>query len=140
METNNLKAAQALIDAFNAHNLSTWEQTLSEDFVGEYPMARGLGKEQAKAYNQAFVVAFPDLKFSVHHSIANGNTVALHWTGTGTHSNPLQTLSGQIIPATGKSAVLSGVFVVDVKDGKIVRERSYWDELELMAQLGVLPG
>jgi steroid delta-isomerase-like uncharacterized protein len=134
-----LNTARALIDAFNAHDLNIWERSLADDFVGEYPMARGLGKAQARAFNESFLVAFPDLSFTLHKAIANGESVALHWTGGGTQNGPLQTTTGQTIPPTGKRGTISGMFLVDVKDGKIVRERTYWDELELMSQLGLMP-
>ena len=134
-----IPTARALIDAFNAHDLSIWERALAEDFVGEYPMARGLGKAQARAYNEGFLTAFSDFSFTLHKAIANGESVALHWTGGGTHDGPLQTPTGQTIPPTGKRGTLSGVFLVDVKDGKITRERTYWDEFELMSQLGLMP-
>jgi len=32
---------------------------------------------------------------------------------------------------------VSGVGLAQVKDGKIVREWSYWDQLSLLAQLGI---
>lgn len=134
-----LETARALIDAFNAHDLNIWEGALADDFVGEYPMARGIGKAQARAFNQAFLVAFPDLNFTLHKAIANGESVVLHWTGSGTQDGPLQTASGQTFPPTGKRGAISGMFLVDVKDGKITRERTYWDAFELMSQLGLMP-
>jgi steroid delta-isomerase-like uncharacterized protein len=135
----NVKTAQALIDGLNAHDLKGWAASLAEDFVGEYPGARGLKQEQAAMYNQAFVVAFPDLRFDVHRIIANGDTVVIHWTGSGTMTGPLATLSGQTIPPTGKIGKISGVFLVQVKDGRITKEQTYWDQMELLAQLGLAP-
>jgi hypothetical protein len=32
---------------------------------------------------------------------------------------------------------VSGVGLAEVRDGKIVREWSYWDQLSLLAQLGI---
>jgi len=32
---------------------------------------------------------------------------------------------------------VSGTLLIEVRDGKIVREWSYWDQLSLLAQLGI---
>lgn len=141
MSTDAMTApALAMMNGFNAHDLTHWAASLADDYVGEYPGARGLKQEQAVMYNQAFVVAFPDIHFDVHQVIPNGDTVAVHWTAQGTHTAPLATLAGQTLPATGKRAVISGMFLVTVKDGSITRECTYWDQMELLGQLGLLPG
>ena len=134
-----VKVAYALIDGFNAHDLSVWEKQLANNFVAEYPGARGINKDVARMFNQAFLVAFSDLHFDVHHVIANGSFVAIQWTGGGTFTGPLQTANGQTIPPNGKRGAIEGTFIVTVQDGKIAREQSYWSELELMAQLGAMP-
>src|SRR5436309_2823092 len=126
--------ANALIEGMNAHNLDLWEKQLAPNFVAEYPGARGLNKEVARMFNQSFITAFPDLHFDVHEVVANGSVVAIRWTGGGTFNLPLQTATGQTIQPTGKSGAIDGVFIVTVKDGKIVKEQSYWSELELMGQ------
>lgn len=131
--------ALAMLNGFNAHDLSHWAASLADDYVGEYPGARGLKQEQAVMYNQAFIVAFPDIHFEAHRVIPNGDTVAIHWTAQGTHTAPLATLSGQTLPATGQRGMISGMFLVEVKDGRITREATYWDQMELLGQLGLLP-
>jgi hypothetical protein len=32
---------------------------------------------------------------------------------------------------------VSGALLIEVRDGKIVRDWSYWDQLSLLAQLGI---
>ena len=134
-----ITTARALIDGLQAHDLSRWADALADNFTAEYPGAAGLNREQARMYNQAFLNAFLDLHFDIHRVIADGDCVAIHWTGSGTHSAALATMSGQVIPPTGRSGVVSGVFVVEVKDGKIVAEHSYWDQISLLTQLGLMP-
>ena len=46
---------------------------------------------------------------------------------------------GTSIPATGKSFEVSGVESARVRDGKIVEHNMYWDTLDMMGQLGLLP-
>jgi predicted ester cyclase len=134
-----IATARALIDGLQAHDLSRWAEALADSFTAEYPGAAGLNREQARMFNQSFLDAFLDLRFDIHRVIADGDCVAIHWTGSGTHSAPLATMSGQVIPPTGRRGAVSGVFIVEVKDGKIVSERSYWDQITLLTQLGLMP-
>ena len=41
--------------------------------------------------------------------------------------------------ATGRRGMVSGVFIVEVDDGRIVSEHSYWDQIALLTQLGLMP-
>lgn len=50
----------------------------------------------------------------------------------GTHQGELDGIA-----ATGRSIQLHGCNVIEVADGRIVREREYFDTMALMAQLGV---
>ena len=55
-------------------------------------------------------------------------------TATGTHQAELEG-----IPATGKFVTMTLANAITVKDGKVVGEREYYDQLSLMQQLGVIP-
>ena len=136
---NLIQTGRALLDALNQHDLTIWASQLAGDFVAEYPGARGIGQEQAAMFNQAFLVAFPDLAFTVHHLVANSDTVMIHWTGAGTHTGPLATATGQMVPPSGRKGALTGVFVTQVRDGKIVKEQTYWDQAELAVIIGLAP-
>jgi ketosteroid isomerase-like protein len=46
---------------------------------------------------------------------------------------------GTSIPATGKPREVRGVEFARVRDGKIVEHNMYWDGLDMMRQLGLLP-
>ena len=43
------------------------------------------------------------------------------------------------IPATGKSVDLDGATIVKMKDGKIASEQDFFDNMDLMTQLGLVP-
>src|ERR687894_2809438 len=64
--------------------------------------------------------------------------VAAHWTVSGTQTERLATVTGRTIPPTRRRATVSGVLLTEVRDGKIVRERWYWDQLSLLDQLGIM--
>jgi predicted ester cyclase len=134
----NEEVALTLIEALNTRNLSKWSQKLSEDYAGEYPGVPELNKTQSLGYNWRFVIAFPDTHFEVHSVVAQGDQVFIHWTVSGTHSERLATVTGRTIPPTRRRAKVSGVVLTEVRDGEIVREHWYWDQLSLLDQLGIM--
>ena len=56
----------------------------------------------------------------------------------GTHTAPLESPTGTIAP-TYKKVVGYGVQLLRVEDGKIAEARIYFDQLDQMKQLGLLP-
>ncbi len=134
----NIQTGQALLDAFNARNLDLWLGKLGDGFSASYPGMRDINsKEMAKAYNTPFLQAFSDLHFKVNKVVAEGDTVVYAWTSSGTHDGPLLTPAGAI-PPTGRKGFIVGVLIAKIMDGKIVREETYWNQVELMAQLGLM--
>lgn len=137
-EENKKMVALTLFEGFNTRDLSRWSQKLSEDYAGEYPGVPVLNKTQSIGYNKRFVIAFPDTHFEVHSVVAQGDQVFIHWTASGTQTERLATVTGRTIPPTRRRATVSGVLLTEVRDGKIVRERWYWDQLSLLNQLGIM--
>jgi steroid delta-isomerase-like uncharacterized protein len=136
---DNITTGRALLDGLTAGDLSQWEALLREDFTCSYPGFRGAnGKAAAKEYNAPFITAFPDLRFDILRTMANGDTVVYVWNGVGTHDGPLALPTGTV-PPTGRRAQVPGVLVATIKDGKILREETYWNQVELLAQLGLMP-
>ena len=84
------------------------------------------------------MIAFPDTHFEVHSVVAQGDQVFVHWTVSGTHSERLATVTGRTIPPTRRRVMVSGVLLTEVRDGEIVREHWYWDQLSLLDQLGIM--
>ncbi|WP_426939533.1 ester cyclase [Pseudarthrobacter sp. S3] len=58
---------------------------------------------------------------------------------TGTNTGPLPLPSGESLPATGKSIRVRSCDVAHVEAGLIKQHAFYFDQMELMAQLGLLP-
>ena len=134
----NKKLALTAIEALNARDMSLWTQKLADDFVAAPPGVPMLNKTQTEGYLQRFVIAFPDVHFEVLHVFAEGEYVFTHWTASGTHTERLATVTGETIPPTRRRVTLSGVILTEIRDGKIAREYQYWDQLALMAQLGLI--
>jgi steroid delta-isomerase-like uncharacterized protein len=83
---------------------------------------------------ETFVNAFPDLTLTTRSHHATGDISTIEFTGRGTHTAEL---AG--IPPTGKTIDVIVCDVIEVRDGKVYREREYYDQLTMMQQLGVIP-
>ncbi len=137
---NNIHLARTFYDAFNARELDRAAPVLSEDYeLLNIPLGitfRGL--EGYKQFQQGWATGFPNGKIELTNIVATDDQVVVEYVGRGTHNGPLSGPKGTIA-ATGRAVALSLVDVHHVKNGKIVRSRSYYDVLSLLQQLGQLP-
>src|SRR5215217_9447279 len=134
----NKEIALSVIEALNSRDLSLWSQLLAEDYKAEHPgVSVPLNKSNSVGYYQRFVTAFPDIHFEVLHVLAEGDHVLIHWRASGTHAERLATVTGETIPPTQLRATASGALLTEVRDGKVVRLWGYFDQLSLLAQLGI---
>jgi predicted ester cyclase len=134
----NKEISLSLIEALNARDLTLWSRHLAEDYEAEHPgVTVPLDKSRSVAYHQRFVTAFPDIRFEVLGVIAEGDRVLVQWTGSGTHAERLATITGRTIPPTRRRVRVPGAMLTEARDGKITRGWFYWDQLTLLAQLGL---
>jgi predicted ester cyclase len=80
--------------------------------------------------------AFPGYQMKITNIVESGDWVVVESRFTGTHTGPLVDPGGSI-PATDVEAASVDVF--EVRGGKIVAHRGSFDNLDLMAQLAVVP-
>jgi steroid delta-isomerase-like uncharacterized protein len=92
------------------------------------------GADVGLAVAEMYATAFPDLTLTIDHQTSCGDVSVVEFTARGTH---LADLDG--LPATGKSVEVPVCNIIEVKDGKILREREYFNALAMMQQLGVIP-
>ena len=127
--------AAEMIEKVNTRDIEGFREMLHPDFT--YQEAGGpvqKGVEIGVGVVESFTTAFPDLKLTITNQYTDGDVSVVEFTATGTHQGELDG-----IPATGKAVTVQVVDVVSVRDGKIVGEREYYDQLSLMQQLGVIP-
>ena len=95
--------------------------------------------DQWKGFTGAFRRALSDGHVDVQNVVESDDTVAVEARLKGTFENALSMSEGEISP-TGKPIDLRFADFFRVSDGKIVEHRVYWDQAELLTQLGVGPG
>ena len=118
---------------FNERRLDLYEQFIDKDVTVHAAVAVS-GRENLKKTVVMMQDAFPDLQITIEDLIAEGDRVALRDTLSGTHQGELFG-----IPATGRHAEWSGVWIYRISGGKIAEIWGQADATSLMQQLGVTP-
>ena len=97
------------------------------------------GPEGIVGYLRPFADALPDLRWEPLSTHECGNAAVDEGFLVGTHTGPLAGPGGETIAPTGKSLRLRECDVATVENGVITSHRFYFDQMELMAQLGLMP-
>ncbi|GII96387.1 ester cyclase [Sinosporangium siamense] len=126
------------ISAFSDHDMETLKSTFSPAAVGTSPEGEAEGPEQFATYVQMFWDAFPDSRVESWQSTGVGDITVDEFSVVGTHTGPL-VVAGRRIEPTGRSLQLRACFVCAVENGLIISMRLYFDQLDVLAQIGRLP-
>jgi steroid delta-isomerase-like uncharacterized protein len=111
-------------------------ELVAEDFVEENPLpGQGPGRAGLADVLGGMFAAFPDLAWTVHRLIAEGDQVASYCTWTGTHRGDFMG-----IPATSRPVTVEAWTMDRFRHGQLVQSRIIMDVAGLLGQLGVLPG
>ncbi len=90
------------------------------------------GPEVAVQVGRMWAGAFPDAKLEVRNVYTQGNTAIAEMVGRGTHNGEFMGFR-----PTGKQAQCVICNVLELRDGKVYREREYLDVHSILTQLGV---
>ena len=91
------------------------------------------GPDAGLAIAQMFANAFPDGKLEVKNVYTEGNIAIAEMIGRGNHKGELMGIG-----PTDKPVEIVICNVIELRDGKVYREREYMDMLTMMTQLGVV--
>ena len=97
------------------------------------------GRDQVRTMFRTWVDGFSDRHHPISNTVEQGDTIVAEFLLIGTNSGPLPAPQGGAIPPTGKSVRLPSIGIYEIKQGKLVRSRGQYNQLALMAQLGLLP-
>ncbi|MDB5854788.1 MAG: hypothetical protein JWR22_2829 [Herminiimonas sp.] len=125
---------------WNSHNLDAIAQRFQPSATFSSPITGGaVPVARMLTSLQGLFAAVPDARVQVA-SVATPDeeTMVQQWVVNGTWTAPFSSgvLAG--VPPTGKTFTVPGASFIKFKDGKIISETQYYDQLAYMAQLGVL--
>ena len=135
-EAKNKEAIQKVNDAFNTGNTEGLENYVAENMIEHQqdPMIKTTGLAGLKDMIKIFRGAYPDMKYTVLGTWAEGDVVIMHFNLKGTNSGAM----GEMSP-TNKSIDVNGVDIVRFENGKGVEHWGYMEEGKMMTQLGMMP-
>ena len=93
-----------------------------------------VGIDSARAYYTNYLTGFSGITFTIKDVFGQGNKLVKYWNFKGKHTG---VFFG--IPPTGRVVDIDGVTLVRMSHGKIAEERDFFDNLDLMTQLGLMP-
>jgi len=93
------------------------------------------GHEGFRQFMEGWSDAFPDGRAEDTNVYVGEDFAVTEFVGRGTHTGTLRTPSGEI-PPTERSVEWSLCEVYQIRDGKIVRGRTYFDAATLLDELG----
>jgi steroid delta-isomerase-like uncharacterized protein len=136
MTTDLATYADIINHAWNSHNIENVLRFYSKEYVGSDvgQPAPLQGHEGLRTMVERYWRAFPDLQFLVTDKVIQASRATIVWVAEGTHQGPIMN-----IPATGHKVRVSGVSVIDVQDGFVLRGQHIWDLAGMLRQIGLLP-
>ena len=93
-----------------------------------------VGIDSARAYYANYLTGFSNITFTIKDVFGQGDKLVKYWNFKGTHTG---VFFG--IPPTGKTVSLDGTTLVRMANGKIAEERDFFDNMDFMTQLGLMP-
>jgi steroid delta-isomerase-like uncharacterized protein len=93
-----------------------------------------VGIDAFKKHYDNFLTGFSEISFTVTDIFGKDDKIVKHWNFKGKHTGDFFGIA-----PTGKDVNISGVTLVKMKDGKIAQEHDFYDNMEFMQQLGVIP-
>ena len=134
------KLAEKVQEVYDSRDMAAFAQLYAEDATlfmpGEPEPIQGreaIEKNQAAAFR-----AMPDMSVKFTLISISGKYIVFEGVSQGTFTGPLATPAGDI-PPTGKSASLRLACILKVNaDGLVEEDRTYFDNLDFMKQLGLI--
>ena len=130
-EQNKAISKRAFEELLSGGRFELAEELYAKDFVN-HGLHRNATLEEDQAALKGWHQAFSDISIVPEKLISEGDLVTVYWIARGTNTG-----TGNGLPATGKKAELAGITIWRIVDGKIKEERSAFDQLSMMQQLGL---
>lgn len=135
-EDNKAVSRRLFQEFWDQKNLAVADELLAANHADHTPGSPPLppGPEGVKQFASFYFTAFPDIRITIEELVAEGDRVVTRWTARGTNSGSLFGM-----PATNKSATITGITIDRLAGGKIVETWTNFDNLGMLQQLGVIP-
>ncbi|MDQ0665486.1 ketosteroid isomerase-like protein [Arthrobacter ulcerisalmonis] len=129
-----------LMAAMDAKDKEALAGCFAADAVIATPDQGGIsGREAIANYFFHFWEAMPDVRYEQLARHEAGDVAVVEGFVVGTNTGQLSLPTGGALPPTGKPVRVRSCDVARMEAGMITEHHAYFDQLELLGQLGLLP-
>ena len=130
---------ERVFSAWNGRDKSGWMALLGPDLEMVLPGGAHLaGIEGENVFYALWHGAFPDNRLEVRRMISEGDTVVVEAIFHGTQTGPLNLPTGAV-PPTNKPVSIPYVLIGTAVGSTFTRLDFYYDQVEVLTQLGLMP-
>ncbi|HEU5279109.1 MAG TPA: ester cyclase [Gaiellaceae bacterium] len=136
----NKKLLDRYVERYNAGDLDGVMDLYAEDAEQNMPDGTFVGRDAIRDRLAQELIAFPDVNHVVRSFVEQGDAFCDEWTFAGTHTGSLLLPDGRELAPTGQRIEVRGMEYCRVNDdGKLTLDTLYYDNVDVMVQLGLLP-
>jgi steroid delta-isomerase-like uncharacterized protein len=136
---NNREILDTYVERYNAVDLDGVLDLYAEDAVQGMPDGIFTGRPAIHERLAEELAAFSDVHHTVVSFVEQDDAFCDEWTFAGTHTGPFRLPDGTSVPPTGRRIEIKGMEIVRVRNGKIVLNTLYYNLLDAVVQLGLVP-
>ena len=139
--TSNATRATTLVRALRAaveRDRITLESLFTDDVYAWTPTLATTSLVDLLAELDSRDESFSNLTLSVEPLDVGGDFAGVEWTLDMTHTGTIAIDAATTIEPSGIQVTLHGVTIAEFLDERICSLRQYWDEMEILEQLGVV--
>jgi predicted ester cyclase len=120
----------------NEANLALADEIIAPEFELRSPILPEpiVGIESFKAFITNTAATFTDFQCTIKEVVVKGDDIWSRFTISGINTGPLPDGT----PATSKKFQVTGLAITRVVNGKVVRDETFWNVLDMMHQLGFM--
>ncbi|MSS73220.1 MAG: ester cyclase [Candidatus Latescibacteria bacterium] len=134
-EENKAVIRRIVEEVWNNWSLKAAHELYAKDYIDHIrPPGEPQGMAGLEKIFHEWRAAFPDWTITIDSMIAEGDLVAAHLTGRGTHKGVYMGIA-----PTGKQIVGAGIEIFRIAGGQVVEFWASVDELGMFRQMGMIP-
>ena len=135
-QTNSAIARRWFKELWSDGDINVIDQLAAQDAIGHGQIEQDgqINMDQFRALFLSVRNAFPDIQFTIEQTVAEGDMVVVRWRAIATHN-------GEFLGTapTNRRVEFTGMSMMKMANGKIVRGWDNWDQLALLTQIGAMP-
>jgi ketosteroid isomerase-like protein len=132
-----VELVRRIIQLTDRGNFRARERLIHPDCEIVMSGAGRLTRAELTRYSQTFATAFPRSEHIIDWDLEVDGSVVVEGTWTATQTGPFETPQGRI-PATGRTMRTRFCMICQVRHGRAISIHGYWDQLELLQELGLV--